>query len=388
MAETQERSWETGSKTQDGFTEERNALREQRAAEGLYKTFTIINFNDDVPLTLEGQLNKYKVPSPTDPYLPADVSRIVMSYDGRDRLGHALVIRWPEYYGKMKSAQPSKIGLMSDPQVERDVAFYDPIAIAYAFLEHFSPIFYMAADKRIGTPPTDSKAMGGVMAFEGDLRVIDPGYLEHNGGTVKVPILRVLKGGKKTYDTVTVPIADYKRNVFETQKRFALQAITMANRYWAGAQDQKDKINEFHRIRMRWAIKMGYAQMPAPDKPHWFDEAAVVSSLEGEAEEVESNLRLCQACSAREPKPDTPFCLNCNAPIDTFRTFMGDPEIGLRGFPVPEAWLQALQGEEREIVLEELARRREGFEGTKGPGEPGPKRGPYKGGKKAEQAGE
>lgn len=73
---------------------------------------------------------------------------------------------------------------------------------------------------------------------------------------------------------------------------------------------------------------------------------------------------------------------------------MGDAERGIRGRVVAEAWLQLLEGDEREIVLEELDRRQQGFRPkemgpagqstTSAPVYSGahksPKRGPYKNG--------
>jgi hypothetical protein len=351
-----------GSASQDLFTEKVASLRKRR--EGQYQPFTVINFNDDVPLRLEGELNRYCVPSPTDEHLAPEVSRVVMRWDGKDRIGHALVLRWPHYFGRTSDAKPKNQQFMGEATVEREPMYYDPIAIAYSFLEHYSPIFVTQANKQVAAPPRDRRQMYGVMAFEGDLHAIEPGRLAQNGGIIRVPLAKVLRVGpnsERIYETAECRIDDYKRQMFEGQKRFAVMVTNEANRYWSRDQEDKDKINEFHRIRYRWLIRYGYATPPAKDKQHWYNETTLTPDAELSVDGEEVERRRCQNCNAQEPEPDTPFCPKCNAPVDIFKTFMGDPERGIRGRVVADAWLQLLEGEERDLMLEELARRREGF---------------------------
>jgi hypothetical protein len=393
---------ELGSQSQDMFIAKVAHLRETR--EGQYKPFTVINFNDDVPLQLEGELNRYRIPSPTDENLPKDVSRVIMRWDGKDRGGHAMVFRNPHYFGRVSDAKPKVAQFMGEAIVDREPMYYDPIALAYFFLEHYSPIFVTRKDKQVAAPPKDRRQMFGVMAFEGDLHAISAENLKRNGGIIRVPLARELSVAgtrQRVFETAECSIDDYKRKMFEGQLRFAMTVTNEANRLWSRDQEEKDKINEFHKIRYRWLIRYGYAEPPAKDKQHWFNEAALTPEMNVDAEGNEIELRRCQNCNAVEPEADTPFCPKCAAPIDIFKTFMGDPERGIRGRVVAEAWLQLLEGDERELAIQELQRRREGFElissASNGMGPAGqstagggkavtprksPTRGPYKNGSK------
>lgn len=350
------------------FSERKRARYEELMEGGNVKPFTVINFNWFV-LSLEGELARYRIPSPADSRLPEGVQRVSMQWDGHDRVGHALTLREPHLYGRMVNAS-AQGGDASRAIPERAVAEYLPIAIAYTFLEHYSPIFVTGKDKKATAPPKDARRTFGVLAFEGDLNTIAKQMEILRGpkpdeAMINVPIARVISVGKlnsRVYQVQSYPLKSYLSEMFRGQLNFAKVTIGRAQQKWSETQTVKD-ISESDRIWLRWAIAHGYAVAPKQGEKHWLNELISVEGMRDAAADGPP-LRKCQACRALEPEADTPFCPKCNAPIDTFATFMA-------GFPVADAWLQTLKGDERKQALAELKRRKAGFGNEE--------RGPYKG---------
>lgn len=331
---------------QELFSQQARMRREQ--LEGHFSPFTVINFNP-VGLRLEGLLKRYHVPTPDDSRLPKDVARISIEYRGKERIGHALTIREPLIYGKMSDAKLA--GGPGEVVPTQQVAEMLPAAIAYSFLEHYSPIFVTRGDGMAANPPNNARRMCGVLAFEGDLRALEGGTLERNGRTIQVPLARTLTVGKtsqRIYETVSASFDDYLAKMFDGQKRYADLIITRAQTKFTEGKG-REEIGAAERTWYRWAIRMGYVAAPKDPDRTWLNEMISLSSAEGESP-ADVMLRKCPGCRTVESEPDSPFCQKCNRPMDVFRTFMS-------GHPVPEAYLATLEGDEREQALAEYRRR-------------------------------
>jgi hypothetical protein len=362
---------------QQEFADKAKGKREELIEGGQCEPFSIANFNP-TELGLQGELMRYKVPTPDDTRLPKGVLRITLPYDGKDRVGHVVTIREPHIYGRNVNATWHPGGGPGDAVPQREVMYYTPMAIAFNFLEHYSPIFITAADGRTAAPPKDGRKIYGVLVWKGDIhtlqRALEEDRVERR--KIDVPVAVVRGSGKtavRTYRAVSTSLDDYLDHMFAGQLRFADAIITRGQQKWQGTDDDRKDISASDRVWYRWAIKLGYTAAPKPGERTWLNDLLSINAgLPNHEEVAASKLRKCPACRTREPEQDTPFCPKCNAPMDVFQTFMGVPERGILGVPVPEAWLQTLRGEQREIVLEELRIRSEGFGQTNG-------RGPYKG---------
>ena len=344
---------------QELFAQKAKMRREQ--LEGHFSPFTVINFNP-LGLRLEGIFKRYSIPSPDDERLPPNISRVVMSWRGKDRVGHALTIRDPLIYGKMIGAKG--MGAPGEVLPEQEVAEFLPIAIVYSFLEHYSPIFVVKKDGMASAPPKDARRMYGVLAFEGDLHALEPQRLQQIGRKIKVPLARTLTVGKSSqriYETVEFGLDDYLDQMFLGQKRYADAIISRAQQKFTEGK-AREEIGSAERIWYRWAIRMGYAPAPKESDRTWLNEMISLTAADGTAEVT---LRKCPGCRAVEPEEDTPFCAKCNRPMDTFKTFMA-------GHHVAEGFLMALAGEEREQAMAEYRRRQQGFGGAANPVESAP----------------
>jgi hypothetical protein len=329
---------------QELFAQKVKMRRQQ--LEGHFSPFTIINFNP-LALRLEGLFKRYCVPSPDDERLPVNVKRVSMKWRGQERMGHALTIREPLLTGRMAGAKQA--GGPGEVVPEQEVAEYLPIAIAYAFLEHYSPIFATKNDGMAAAPPKDARRMYGVLAFEGDEHALAGSVLEKSGRNIKIPLARVQTLGKLTqrfYESVDYSLDEYLDRMFLGQRQYADAVISRAQQKFTEGKG-REEISSADRVWYRWAIRMGYAAAPTDPDKTWLNELLSLNVLDG-AQEI--MLRKCPQCRNVEPEPDTPFCPKCNAPMDVFKTFMA-------GHPVPEVYLAMLEGEQREQAIEEYERR-------------------------------
>lgn len=339
---------------QERFSQRAKMRREQ--LEGHFSPFTVINFNP-LALRLEGIFKRYCVPSPDDERLPANISRVVMNWHGKDRVGHALTIREPLIYGKLTGAKG--MGAPGEVLPEQEVAEYLPIAIVYNFLEHYSPIFVVKKDGMASAPPKDARRMYGVLAFEGDLHTLEPQRLAQNGRTIQVPLARTLTVGKtsqRVYETVTFSLDEYLEQMFTGQKKYCDVIISRAQQKFTEGK-AREEIGASERTWYRWAIRMGYAPAPKESNKTWLNELISLTAADDAPPGPTVTLRKCPGCRAVEPEENTPFCVKCNRPMDTFKTFM-------EGHHVPEGFLMALTGEEREQAMAEYQRRQQGFGAT------------------------
>ena len=354
--------------TQRLFAQQCEARVEEAKDSGQCTPFTVINFNP-VPLGLSGVLKQYKVWTPDDGKLPADVLRISLPWEGKARRGHVLTIREPKKDGKMVGAQAG--ASPGEVTAQREPKLYMPKEIAYSFLEHYSPVFAAKPGTVLPPAPKDARRIYGVLVFEGDIHTLEA-ILDQDDPAkriINVPVCHIQTIGKtsiKSFRTVPYSFDKYLEQMFTGQKKFADGAITRAQQKWNGTDQDRADISDVDRVWYRWAIDMGFAKQPAPGEKTWLNEYLTLIGDDGP--KVDPNLRKCQACRAIEPEPNTPFCPKCAAPINTFTTFMA-------GFPVADAWLMALKGEEREVALAEMKLRKQGF----GDDAPAPRpRGPYK----------
>ncbi len=351
--------------SQQMFAEQARARREELVESGQCRPFTVVNFNP-VGMKLEGELQRYSIPSPDDSRLPSGVLRVTLDWDGRERIGHCMTIREPHVYGRNIGASWHQGGGPGDAIPQREVMHYLPVGVAYNFLEHFSPIFVTGKDGQVAPPPKDARKFYGVLAFEGDVHTLEKVLLEEDPARrmINVPLATVRQVGKlaqRSYKSIATPLDDYLERMFHGQLRFADATISRAQQKWNGTDEDRKDISASDRIWYRWAIRLGYATAPKPGEKTWLNELLTLAPT---TTSVEDARRECQACRQKEPKPNTPFCPNCNAPIDTVATFMA-------GFPVAESWLHALPDEKWNEIAEEMERRKARAGGIA--------RGPYKG---------
>lgn len=341
---------QTIGKAQEDFAQRAKMRRAE--LDGHFAPFTVINFNP-VALALEGILKRYKVPSPDDRRLPVDVQRVTLAFRGGERVGHALTIREPLIYGRMSGAKGTDAPGEVIP--EQEVTEMLPLAIAYAFLEHYSPIFAVRSDKMVAAPPKPARRMYGVLAFEGDVHTLEPHRLQQSNRIIKVPLARVLtigRSNRRVYEAVEFSLDEYLEKMFEGQKRYADLVISRAQQKFTEGK-AREEIGVAERTWYRFAIRMGWTPAPKDPDKTWLNELISLTLPEGDGT-AGVTLRKCPGCRAIEPEPDTPFCPKCNRPMDTFKTFMA-------GHPVAEAFLATLQGEERELAMAEYKRRQQGM---------------------------
>jgi hypothetical protein len=349
------------------FRDQAAAKRDELISTGQCEPYSVVNFNPcDLPM--QGELKRYKVPSPFDPRLPKDVSRIRLEFDGIERVGHLLTIREPHMYGKMVGAQSGNAPGEAIPQ--REPQWFTPQVIVYKFLEKYSPIFMAPTGTVLPASPKDARKIHGVLIFKGDIHTLERLLDEEDTSrqVIEVPVASVRMIGKiahATYRNVTYNLQDYIVRMFAGQKRFADATIARAQQKWSSEQNGMD-ISDSDRVWYRWAIDMGYALRPKAGEKTWLSE--MITLIDPNTVRPDLNLRKCPYCRAAEPEAETPFCGKCNAPMDVFRTYMA-------GHHVADSYLMTLRGEEREIALAERKLRREGFDELDTPAN---KRGPYK----------
>ena len=341
-------------------------LIEQKKESGECEPVSIVNFNP-VALKLSGLFEQYCVPSPMDTRLPADVSRVKCKFDKREHVGHVLTITEPKIYGRNSGGFRSQTN--NEPVLEREPKIALPVQIGYSFLENFSPIYVMGPDNVVANRPREMGAaaqMHGVMAFKGTIRTLE--RLLHElaqGGNpkIEVPFAKPTKVGKlatigqfeqRSYRWVECYLDAYMVKMFEGQLKYADSRIARANRLFHGDEVDRKNITDVDRDWRRWAIALGYAKETEDGKKDWLYSMMSLSREDGPAE-VNENLRNCKFCKAKEPAENTLICPNCHNPIDVFTSYMA-------GADVPDSLLMTLRGEERQIVLEERALRRAGFE--------------------------
>lgn len=369
--------------SQQAFSDAARAKREELLETGQCEPCTVVNFNP-VGMHLEGELQRYRIPSPNDERLPKDVLRVQLPFDGKNRMGHCFTIREPHVYGRNINATWHTGGGPGDAIIQREVMYYLPVSVGYNFLEHYSPIFVTEKDGKAAAPPKDARKFYGVLAFRGDIHTLGKILDESDPDkrVIHVPLAVVRQTGTKqsrTYKFVATSLDAYLERMFTGQLKFADAIISRAQQKWNGTDEDRNNISTTDRIWYRWAIQLGYAEAPKPGEKTWLNELLTLN-MGNNGGDPNLGRRKCQSCRTLEPEPNTPFCPKCNAPINTFQTFMA-------GFPVADAWLMATRGEERELILKELDLRRRGFDEESEPkpaADTKPKpgaRGHYKGGK-------
>lgn len=334
------------------FAEQAEARVQELIETGQSTPFTIANFNP-VEVGLQGVLKQYKVPSPYDKRLP-DALRFTLPYEGREFLGHALTIRYPKKDGKMTGAQGT--GSPGEVTAQREPKIYMPREIAYSLMEHFSPVFTARPGTVLPPAPKDGTKIFGLLVFEGDIHTLERVLVEEDPAKriIKVPVCHISTVGKtsiKSFRTVEFNLDEYLEQMFAGQRKYAGAKWARAQHRFSGTEQDRADISESDRVWYRWLIQMGYKEEPPKGEKSWLNDDY---GLDVQGTKTVSNLRKCQACKAVEPEVDTPFCPRCASPINTFATFMA-------GFPVADAWLMALKGEEREIALAEVKIRKQGF---------------------------
>lgn len=315
----------SSSRSQRQLQMDINALRQDLEATGMLKPATIINFNP-VPLVQEG-LIKITVPQAG---FHETVARVDWVHEGHTYVGHALTVRTPIMYA-------ATAGWETDPQTLTDVPTHKPhhilpVGIAYSFLEHYS------------LNAKDSPRMGGVLIFEGEVHAIRESHLARTNNKVRVPAPVTLANGQRTFRVEERDIDELAAELFTMQAAYADFRIQSAHSMWTTNDPiQQKQITDVDRIWARFALEHNMID----SLPEWVRAKLLVGSS------INSVVR-CPVCSKPKTFQNIYLCPDCRAPYNTVEAVMA-------GMPVPQQYLEALEGEELEMVAAELERRQSRF---------------------------
>lgn len=314
----------TTSRSQRRIQEDIETIRRQLEASGMLRPATIVNFNP-VPLALDG-LIRVTVP----PAGHSSVGRVEWELNGRVHVGHALTVKSPLIYA-------STVGSETDPQALTDVPqlaanYILPIGVAYSFLEHYS------------LSAVDSSHMGGILIFEGDRHALEPKHLERSNGMIQVPKPIPLPRKRRSYTTEPRPLEAELEACFAMQAIYADSRIQIAHSLWTTNDPMQQKqITDVDRVWARFALQMGMIE----SLPEWV-RARVLSG------EAAAAIVRCPVCSKPKPFQNIYLCPECRAPYDAYEAFMA-------GMPVPQQYLDLLEGEQLAQVAAEMTARETRF---------------------------
>jgi hypothetical protein len=265
---------------------EREALLLSLKATGLAQPATILNFNP-VPLSLDGGIG-FKVPSIVDEAVQEN-SRFHWKHEGRTYRASVLTIKEPRVFPQIK-----------DVKVEEGVeaGVYDmkackQIEIASCFLVAYTQ----------GTP--SSSGMGGVVAFEGDRRVLDRTEDRKKRLTIRVPAFVRLPNRTREYITEDADFEETVAAALAMQRRYCNSQTQQAQNYWDQGDEERKNITVVHRVWHQFEMDMGWRKTVAP----WV-------TLQNEAQE------LCAGCGEPKKRVDAFFCHKCQRVYNPLAAYM------------------------------------------------------------------
>ena len=288
---------------------EKRSVHERLVAEGRLHPATIVNFNP-IALDLGHALIPYKVPASTDP----GSLKITVGVEGATYTGSYVTDKTPLFQSILRSAQDSSDELA----MKFDVVPILPIEKAYAFYQTYNDV--------------GSNNMGGVLIFQGDIRVLEKRHVE-----VEVPSYRDLPNKTRSYFTEKQMMKDVLGKIFARQRLYCESRIARAQASFDDP-DQRKNVTDQDRAWAQYAFTMGWKD----EEPKW------VYTL------TPSEAAKCKGCGAVAVN-GAYFC-TCGRPYDAFTAYMA-------GENVAPVYLANLGKDQMAEVKKESERRKKALEG-------------------------
>ncbi len=281
---------------------------------------TLINLNP-VPLTLQGELQRWSVPSALD----RTANLIELEYKGRKYTASYITFRTPHIYLVHN-------GATNDSQVGGDMPlmsarYVPPIGLAHQFYRHYV----------IGA--SDAKQMGGVIVFEGDIHTLTVAL--EGDGIIDFPkqIVTLDGMGDAIYTTERRALKQELAQQFEMQQRYAQNTIAEAHRYATSNSDiERNNLHNVHVTWHNWCLDVGYIKTPYAWASERLQDTPKVEAV------------YCPDCRTRQEDPEQYFCRECNAPFDALAAYLAGKNVSMDRLAVYD-------GEAFEQILKEKRRR-------------------------------
>lgn len=308
-----------GKAAQDRARLIRNKTRELA---GTCLPATVVNLNP-VPLELTGGMDGYAIPAAGKGLAPP----IELRFRGRVFKGSYMTIRTAKVWLTPIGTSGSAIG---DPHATYDAKHIPPIGIAHNFYLNFC------------SGAGSGQRIGGLLIFEGTIRELEEEHLKRSGRKLKVPRGEWVEDspGDIAYVNYPIGIEEYLARELDQQRQYAELVIAQGHAYATSQSDmERNQLSNRHRIWHNYAFEMGYITT----RLSWANEKLTDSPL--------SKAVFCPDCHEKQGDPEQHFCRNCNAPFDALKSF-------LAGKVVPFAYLEVYEGEELELIIAEVQRRK------------------------------
>lgn len=297
---------------------DRQALLTSLKATGLAQPATILNFNP-VALGLDGGIG-FKVPSILDDFVKEE-DRFHYKFEGREYKATLLTIREPKTFLQIK-----------DVKVEDEIAsgVYEVKACKQIEIAH---CFWTAYTLGV---LGSSVGMGGVVAFEGDRRVLDreKSNKDGKGITIKVPDYIRLENKSREYITEPKDFDDVVHTCLRIQRKYANMQTQEAQSYW-DKEDQRGNITPIHRIWHQYEIDMGWRQVAAPWVTMMNEETVT-----------------CIGCGEPKRRVDAFFCWKCSRVYSPFDAYMA------KEIPANHPSMERIEDKQWPLVHKEEERRK------------------------------
>jgi len=256
---------------------------------------TVINLNP-VKLTLYGQLQRLSIP-------PAGKGALVkLAFRGRTFTGSYVTITAPEVWLACMGVTPDPMG--DTPTME--AKYIPPLGLAHQFYSHYCE----------GAP--DAQHMGGILAFEGDLHILNRPRPDGSKRSVRMPKATFSNDGtgEVMYSAEPLLLEEYLRRELAQQQAYAEAIIAEGHRY-ANSQsdDVRNQLSNIHILWHNFALDCGYIQKPYPWASSKLQDSPLIQAV------------FCPDCRAKQEDPEQYFCRNCNAPFDAYKAFMAGRQV-------------------------------------------------------------
>jgi hypothetical protein len=293
--------------------------------EGPCSPFTVVNLNPiGLQLIVNGDCNRWTIPE------AGRGERINLRFRGRQFVGSYMTIKTPHVYPAHTGTHNDKQSGVDMPAVE--YRYIPPSGLAHLFVEHYN---FLSAD-------STNLPVGGVIAFEGDIHMLDPKRLERSEGCIWVPKKEItLDGfGDVVYTVEQMKLVDCVESAVVKQQNYANTKINEGHGFSVSQSELiRNQLSMDHRIWHNYALHMGYIEKALP----WAVERMHITPTTPQV--------VCPDCGTRQTSPEQYFCANCNSPFDALKAF-------LAGKTVSPDRLAMYEGEEWDAVVAEAQRRK------------------------------
>lgn len=289
--------------------------------EGPNTPCTVINLNP-VPLSLQGELQKWSVPA------AGKGLGINLKFRGRVFTGSYTTFNkshlWMVHTGTMNESA----GSLGIPLME--VKHIPPLGLAHQLFSHYVE------------GASDAQYMGGVLIFEGDIHTLDPLRLEYADGSIWIPRLEItLEGlGDMIYTVEERKLVEVMGESLTMQRRYAEGRIAEGHSFATSESDiRRNQLSSDHILWHNFALERGYMT----EAYSWASKKLTDSPT--------TQAVHCPDCRNRQKDPEQYFCTNCNSPFDPLKAF-------LAGKTVSPDKLAIYEGEEWDAIVAESSRRK------------------------------